>query len=136
MSGLIANLLFLARHEGKLNPQDVSKTDILELLNSLAKQYTHLAAEKNLKFIPEIPKISPEVFSEQSKPSIYVDRDLLITAIRNLLDNAIKYTPSGGIVTLKLAIKTPSYSHSSSRYWCWYSCYGLTPYFRSLLPSR
>ncbi|MDJ0632062.1 MAG: HAMP domain-containing sensor histidine kinase [Xenococcaceae cyanobacterium MO_188.B29] len=105
MSALIANLLFLARHEGKLNPQDVSKTDILELLNSLAKEYTHLAAEKDLKFILEIPKISPEFDEERAKPSIYVDRDLLITAIRNLLNNAIKYTPSGGIVTLKLVIK-------------------------------
>lgn len=96
MSALIANLLFLARHQGKLNPQDIKKIDIVELLNSLATQYRALAAEKDLKFETNIPNLSQEVCG---------DHDLLQQAIRNLLDNAIKYTPTGGIVTLSLIVK-------------------------------
>ncbi len=96
MSALIANLLFLARHEGQLNPQDIAKTDIVELLNSLNGEYQTLATEKGLKFNLNIPTTSLEVYS---------DRDLLKQAIRNLLDNAFKYTPHGGMVALKLAVK-------------------------------
>lgn len=95
MSGLIANLLFLARHEGKLNPKDISKTDIVELLNYLAKQYQTRSIEKNLQFNLNLPTTSLKVCS---------DRDLLQQAIRNLLDNAIKYTEKGSI-TLELIIK-------------------------------
>ncbi|MBE9044282.1 two-component sensor histidine kinase [Pleurocapsales cyanobacterium LEGE 10410] len=96
MSVLITNLLFLARHQGKLNPQDIVHTDIVELLNSLAKEYQTIAEEQGLKFKSDIPTTSKE---------IYGDRDLLQQAIANLLDNAIKYTLVGGMVTLKLVIK-------------------------------
>lgn len=95
MSALIANLLFLARHEGKLNPKDITKTDIVGLLNYLAKQYKTLAKEKGLEFNLDLPTTSLEVCG---------DRDLLQQAIRNLLDNAVKYTPTGKI-TLALTAK-------------------------------
>ncbi|NEQ78554.1 MAG: two-component sensor histidine kinase, partial [Okeania sp. SIO2C9] len=68
MSALITNLLFLARHEGKLNPQDIAKTDIVELLNSLAKKYETLALEKGLKFNLNVPAKSQTICG---------DRDLL-----------------------------------------------------------
>ena len=97
MSILIANLLFLARHAGKLNPQDVTKVDLVKLLNSLANEYQTLATEKGLKFNLDLSTQSLDV---------YGDRELLQQAIRNLLDNAIKYTPSGGIVALALAVKS------------------------------
>ena len=96
MSDLITNLLFLARHQGKLNPQDVNKTDIVKLLNSLTERYQTVATNKELEFKRDLPVASKE---------IECDRDLLQQAINNLLDNAIKYTPSGGMVALKLEIK-------------------------------
>ncbi|MGL4880239.1 MAG: sensor histidine kinase, partial [Waterburya sp.] len=96
MSTLIANLLFLARHEGKLNFQDITKTDIVDLLKSLNDEYQILATEKGLEFNLYILITSLE---------ICCDRDLLKQAIKNLLDNAIKYTPTEGIVTLELEIK-------------------------------
>ena len=96
MSALITNLLFLARHQGKLNPEDVAKIDIVELLNSLAVRYQSLATGKGLDFELDIPVVSQE---------ITCDRDLLQQAINNLLDNAVKYTPAGGMFGLKLEVK-------------------------------
>ncbi|WP_019506064.1 cell wall metabolism sensor histidine kinase WalK [Pleurocapsa sp. PCC 7319] len=96
MGALIANLLFLARHQGKLNPQDLMKVDILKLSDSLANKYESLAREKSLLFKLDAPQTSPE---------IYGDRDLLQQAIGNLLDNAIKYTHAEGKVALKLEVK-------------------------------
>lgn len=96
MSALITNLLFLARHQGKLNPEDVAKTDIVELLNSLAVRYQSLAVEKGLDFELDIPVVSKEIIC---------DRDLLQQAINNLLDNAVKYSSAGGMFGLKLEIK-------------------------------
>jgi two-component system, OmpR family, manganese sensing sensor histidine kinase len=96
MSALIGNLLFLARHQGKFNPQELRKTDIVELINSLASQYRALAEAKNLEFRSNIPITSHQVC---------VNRDLLQQAIGNLLDNAIKYTTDSGMVALNLEIK-------------------------------
>ena len=97
ISDLITNLLFLARHQGKLNPQDVNKTDIVEFLNSLGDQYQNLAIEKGLEFELDIPIASK---------AITCDRNLLQQAISNLLDNAIKYSSAGDTVGLKLEVKS------------------------------
>ena len=96
MSALITNLLFLARHQGKLNPQDITKTDIVDLLKSLADRYQALAAAKDLEFKLDIPIASQEICS---------DGNLLQQAIGNVLNNAIKYTPTDGMVALKLEVK-------------------------------
>ncbi len=94
MSALIGNLLFLARHEGRLNFKDLRSVEIVGLLNHLSDEYQLIALEKELSIIiiPELP--SQEV-------TLLADQDLLQQAIKNLLDNACKYTPEGGTVKLK-----------------------------------
>jgi two-component system sensor histidine kinase VicK len=37
-------------------------------------------------------------------PQISVDRDKIVQVIKNLISNAIKYSPSGGVVTIKSAV--------------------------------
>lgn len=96
MSSLVANLLFLARHEGQLNPQDVANIDLVELLSSIAEGYIDSAIDKDLRFEVDLPASPVEVRS---------DRDLLQRAIGNLLDNAFKYTPNGGKITMRLEPK-------------------------------
>ena len=84
MSALISNLLFLARHEGRLNFKDLQAIEIVNFLNRLSNEYKLIAEEKELSIIAELP----------SQPvTLVADPDLLQQAIKNLLDNACKYTP-------------------------------------------
>ncbi|OKH20147.1 two-component sensor histidine kinase [Hydrococcus rivularis NIES-593] len=96
MSSLIDNLLFLARHEGRLNPQDLKEIDLVDLLKSSVDRYQTLAAERNLNLIADLP-LEPL--------KLNADSALLSQAVKNLLDNACKYTSSGGTVQLKLLTK-------------------------------
>jgi two-component system sensor histidine kinase SenX3 len=41
--------------------------------------------------------------SHQAKPSVLGDRDLLVMAVRNLVDNAVAYSDAGGAVTVVLS---------------------------------
>ena len=72
MSDLITNLLFLARHQGKLNPQDVDKTNVVKLLNSLGDRYQTLATEKGLKFELDIPIASKEIICSTMRLNILI----------------------------------------------------------------
>ena len=92
MSALIGNLLFLARHEGRLNTQDLRSVEIVGLLQNLSDEYQLIASEKELSIIAELPS---------QKLTLLADQDLLQQAIKNLLDNACKYTPPNGTVKLK-----------------------------------
>ena len=64
--------------------------DLRELLDVLIEQLQPLAAEKELKLIAQI---SDEAF-------VYGDHDQLIRLFMNLLENALKYTPPNGEITV------------------------------------
>jgi two-component system, OmpR family, manganese sensing sensor histidine kinase len=96
MSALINNLLFLARHQGRLNPVDLKEIDLVVLMQSLVDEYKTLTQELNLNFI---------VHLQPAPVKLKVDPDLLKQALKNLLDNACKYTASGDTVSLKVSTK-------------------------------
>ena len=88
---LIEDLLQISRiEEGKypvnLEPEDI-KTPILNTVNAI----TNLAREKNITITLEVPS---DVRAE-------ADRDALEEVLMNLLDNAVKYTPDTGQVTIR-----------------------------------
>jgi len=97
MSALISNLLFLARHEGALAPEILKTIDLVSLLRPLVTEYTTQAVEKNLKFLSRLP---------QSPIKLSADPELLQQAVRNLLNNAFKYTPADGTVWLRLSTQS------------------------------
>ena len=97
MSALIGNLLFLARHEGRLSPEALQEIDLVAMLRELADTYTEQAAELNLRFTSYLP---------EQPVNIRVEPDLLRQAAINLLTNACKYTIAGGWVELRLLVQS------------------------------
>ena len=64
--------------------------DLGPLLADLAELYGAVAEEHGLRLVLEVPDTL----------AILGDRDLLQQAVANLLDNAIKFSPQGGVVSL------------------------------------
>jgi signal transduction histidine kinase len=69
-----------------------SKVALAELVNAAAELYEPLAESKNITLAVDM----------KDEIVVWGDRDLLFEAIANLVDNAVKYTPEGGRIELKL----------------------------------
>lgn len=93
MEALTDNLLNLSRIESKTNGASFQRVDLVRLIREFIEVYASRAEQVGLNLMLAIPD-SP----------LYVcgDETQLRRAFGNLLDNAIKFTPEGGIVELKL----------------------------------
>lgn len=85
-------VLRIARLEAGEQRQSFDRLDPSSLLYDLAEMFEPAADDKGLDF---------EVQAEDGLV-IRADKGLLAQAISNLLDNALKYTPKGGAVALRL----------------------------------
>ena len=89
MSRLVQDLISLARLESGTGLKH-TPVDISGLLTNMAEKFRLQANSAGLELSYQIPVL----------PMILGDDDRLAQVISNLLDNAIKYTPSGGKVSL------------------------------------
>ena len=88
-------LLSIAQMESGVQREDWTSVDLSTLTDELADLYSVVAEEANL------------TLSYNTQPHLYThgNRQLLAQAITNLLDNAVKYTPSGGAIHLSAESK-------------------------------
>lgn len=86
-------LLTIAQAESGARRQDFTDIDLTELAGDVAELYEPLAEEKGLALRTDL---APGV-------TVAGNRHLLSQALANLLDNAVKYTPEGGSITIGLA---------------------------------
>jgi signal transduction histidine kinase len=95
LSGLIENVLEFSRIEQDSRTLTFDPVDLRELCASAAKSVAPIAAERGVSIQMSMP--------DQTEPCI-VNGDALALerAVANLLDNAIKHSPSGESVTVKL----------------------------------
>ncbi len=84
-------LLRIARIEYSEQRESFKTVDVNSILYDLQELYEPLIEERGQSFIVEI--------SESIQ--IYADRDMLFQAFANLLDNAIKYTPENGEISIR-----------------------------------
>lgn len=91
MSRLVNNLLDLGRIEVGVGLQ-VENVPVLDILERVTGALQLLASQKNISLNVELPKDMPH--------AIQADQALLQQAVYNLVENALKYTPEGGKVTV------------------------------------
>jgi len=93
MARLVNNLLDLGRIDAGVGLQ-VEKVNVMDIVDGAVKTLQLLADQKNIKLGVQAAPDLPE--------SIEADHALLQQAVYNLVENAIKYTPEHGEVTLRV----------------------------------
>jgi signal transduction histidine kinase len=90
--GVITALLRLAEIENGRRSAAFGSVPLHEMLRELRDLYEPIAENKNVDLRTEV----------KDHLNVLGDRDLLLEAVANLVDNAIKFTPEGGRVNIEL----------------------------------
>jgi PAS domain S-box-containing protein len=86
---MLNELLDIAKLDaGKLVPQPAVIQSV-ELLGTIASEFDSIAREKHL---------SLNLYCPRRNLALFTDKNLLLTILRNLIGNAVKYTVRGGIL--------------------------------------
>ncbi len=93
MSKLVSNLLDLGRIDFGVGLQ-VDSIPVLDIIERVTGGLQMAARSKEIALSVELPRDMPH--------AVEADQALLHQAVYNLVENAIKYTPNGGEVTLNL----------------------------------
>ncbi len=87
---LLENLLQWAHlQSNKLNP-DLQKTNLNDILYENISLFQKIAQQKEITIANEI----------QSGLNVFIDYQMINTAIRNIISNAVKFTPAGGWIEI------------------------------------
>lgn len=91
--GRFRALLRISEIENRQRKAGFGTVDPRAVVDEIAELFDALAEDKGVRF---------EVHCEPTR-TIQADPDLLLEALSNLVDNAIKFTPAGGSVAIKLS---------------------------------
>ena len=97
MKTLVDQLLFLARGESDRLELNMAKTDGCAILHELWEEYSMI--DPDHQYTLHLPGSAP---GQDSAAPLFVTADpaLLKQSLRTMLDNARKFTPAGGAITL------------------------------------
>lgn len=95
MQNLIDSLLDVARLEGDEWPLNLTAVPLPELIETVENMFAFTMTQRGIEFVKIVPA---------DLPSIVVDEDRISRVLINLLDNAVKYTPRNGRITLKIEV--------------------------------
>ena len=86
---LVQSLVKLSRMENGIISVHPKETSLTTLLDTVEKNYKNKAEQKNIT-----------LFVEKTANAAVFDLKWTIEAVGNIVDNAIKYTPSGGAISI------------------------------------
>lgn len=98
LARMIANLLDLSRMESGIHRLDRVQVRAFELVEEVMEQFRPMAAGKRMTLEMVCPDPTIQVLA---------DPDKFVQVLINLVDNAIKYTPAGGKVTVAIMRRDP-----------------------------
>ncbi|NOZ61041.1 MAG: cell wall metabolism sensor histidine kinase WalK [Calditrichaeota bacterium] len=90
---LVSDLLKLSRLEHDM-PMDEGEVQLTEIIDSVLEEFAQKAEQKQIK-------LTKDIFNDAIVAR--ADRELIHTVMENLVDNAIKYTPQNGEVTVSVS---------------------------------
>ena len=96
LSSIVTDLLTLSRLESESNEMRRVAVDLREVILATAKTFAAMAEDRGIAMETQVPNASVEVLG---------DEEALCQVVSNLLDNAIKYTPEGGRVWVRLYLQ-------------------------------
>lgn len=88
MKDLVESLLFLARHDKKTLMMEMEQFDPCDVVSELHKEAAMVTPEDHF------------ILSPVEHCTIEADRGMIKQVMRILCDNAVKYTPKGGTITM------------------------------------
>lgn len=96
LSKLTRSLLELAKIENQSIEMEYVRFDLMEAVRKVLLSFEQKIEEK---------KIRVYFIDDDHGTNIYADRDLIYQVIYNLIDNAVKFTETGGYIELEIKIR-------------------------------
>tara|TARA_B100000745_G_scaffold294310_1_gene237152 strand:+ start:10492 stop:11310 length:819 start_codon:yes stop_codon:yes gene_type:complete len=93
MITLVDDLLRVDLHEGGKIQYSFDEMYLQDVVKAVAHQLEAIAVQRDVTMVVELEKTAPKVKG---------DADKLGSAVQNLIENALKYTPQNGSVTVSL----------------------------------
>ncbi|WP_268903975.1 sensor histidine kinase [Corallococcus silvisoli] len=90
---LIQDLLDVARMEGGNLTVDREPLEVAPLIQEAVEQHRALMEAKSLQLVARVPR---------GLPPVLADRERVLQILSNLMGNALKFTPEGGRITLRV----------------------------------
>jgi len=88
MKNLLENLLFLARNDQQRQKIFKVKFDLSEMISDVVKKMQKVISTHSIKLL------------QNDFAQIYADKTMTLQMLRIFLDNATKYTPTGGTISI------------------------------------
>lgn len=95
MIGIVNNLLHVDNIDAKHSDYNMTKIDLAEVVEKIMSEFDNHLLGKKIELIFDKP--------EKELPQVTADPMKLRIVLENLIDNAIKYTPMNGRVTISIS---------------------------------
>lgn len=92
LTRIVERLLELTKLDGKVSELNLQECDIKETLNQVVKNLSEIAKENDITIYRD--------FVDNDYRMILIDEDKIYESLYNIVDNAIKYSPSGGYIKI------------------------------------
>lgn len=91
LAQMVGDMLYLAKADAEPRPQTLTPVDLGKEITALFEFYEGWAEERGV------------TLTQEGEATVNADRLMMQRALSNLTSNAIKHTPKGGIVTVRLS---------------------------------